>query len=165
MRVCLFRKSLLHHHAGDVAQGVVHGRGQRHAAQEYLAGAFADDGGDEVELRFVEEVDDFDGTSDGEVEESVMCDGNAVFRTVRPGDERGDVVDVRLSLRGVFLPDPDRIVFFFFAVCHICRLLFVLMTAFYSPIVYDLFPKRKSSVFVLLIFRKRKAELFRSALP
>ena len=38
------------------------------------------------------------------------------------------------------------------------------MTAFYSPIVYDLFPKRKSSVFVLLIFRKRKAELFRSAL-
>ena len=44
MRVCLFRKSLLHHHAGDVAQGVVHRRGQRHAAQEYLAGALADDG-------------------------------------------------------------------------------------------------------------------------
>ena len=165
MRVCLFRKSLLHHHAGDVAQGVVHGSGKGHPAEKYFTRTFADDGGDEIKLRLVEKVDHLDGTSDGEVEKSVMCDGNAVFRTVRPGDERGDVVDVRLSLRGVFLPDPDRIVFFFFAVCHICRLLFVLMTAFYRPIVYDLFPKRKSSVFVLLIFRKRKAELFRSALP
>ena len=165
MRVCLFLKSLLHHHAGDVAQGVVHRRGQRHSPQKYLARTFADDGGDEVELRLVEQIYHLDGTAHGEIEESVVREGDTVFRTVRARDERRDIVDVRLSLRGVFLPDPDRIVFFFFAVCHICRLLFVLMTAFYSPIVYDLFPKRKSSVFVLLIIRKRKAELFRSALP
>lgn len=97
MRVCLFRKSLLHHHAGDVAQGVVHGRGQRHAAQEYLAGALANDGGDEIELRLVEQIYHLDGTTDGEIEKGIVGESDAVFRAVGARDEGGYVIDVSAS--------------------------------------------------------------------
>ena len=65
----------------------------------YLAGALADDGGDEVEIGGVEKVDDFDGTAGGEIDKGVAGDGDAVFCALGARDEGGDVKGVTAAPR------------------------------------------------------------------